>query len=66
VTTTTESVWSKCQGSAYNPIAGSCKTYNGVEFRDAPVAPAKVLEGPFWSAADFHAGTYWTTLKGEL
>jgi hypothetical protein len=66
VITTTESVWSRCRGSAYDPATDTCTAHNGVDFRDAPVAPARILEGPFWSAADFHGGSYWTTLDGNL
>jgi hypothetical protein len=66
VTTTTESVWPRCRGKAYNPLTGNCLTYNGVEFRDSPVAPSKLLAGPFWSASDFHAAKYWSTITGEL
>ena len=66
VITTTKSVRPKCRGLAYEPSTRSCTFYNGVDFASSSSSRARSLDGPFWSASDFHGGRFWTTIKGKL
>ncbi|ASC73523.1 hypothetical protein XM38_044900 [Halomicronema hongdechloris C2206] len=71
IITTTASVRPRCQGLPLSfgtllGIPGGCAWYNGLDFATSPAIGATTLEGPFWSVADFHAGTHWATITGRL
>ena len=68
VTTTTAAVRGRCSGRTPElvPIAGECRALDGFEFASSYLSYGVNLEGPFWSAEQFHAGTYWSELKGTL
>jgi hypothetical protein len=63
VTTTTKSVRPKCKKGT---ITGGCTAYDGLDFATSWTTGATSLDGPFWTASDFHAGKYWKTIKGKL
>jgi len=63
VITTTKSVRPKCKVAT---ATGGCTSYDGLDFATSFTASATSLDGPFWSAADFHAGKFWKTIKGKL
>jgi hypothetical protein len=63
IVTTTASVRPKCKVAA---SGGGCASYDGVDFATSPSPSATSLEGPFWSASDFHAGSHWSTIAGKL
>lgn len=71
ITTTTASVRPRCQGLANTlgnllGIPGGCAWYNGLDFAASHLIGAATLEGPFWTVADFHAGSHWDTINGRL
>ncbi len=71
IITTTRSVRPRCQGLPFRlgslfGIPGGCLWYNGVDFATSPNIGATTLEGPFWSVAAFHAGSFWETVDGKL
>jgi hypothetical protein len=68
VTTTTAAVRGRCSGRTPEvvPIAGECRALDGFEFASSYLSYGVSLDGPFWSADQFHAGTYWSVLKGTL
>ena len=63
VITTTKSVRPKCKTAT---ATGGCTSYDGLDFATSWTVGATSLDGPFWSAADFHAGKFWKTIKGKL
>jgi hypothetical protein len=65
ITTTTKSVRPKCTAPLMTP-AGGCLSYDGVDFATSFTVGATSLDGPFWSAAAFHAGRFWKTIRGRL
>ena len=66
IVTTTRSVRPKCSSSLRNPTTGACNSYDGLDFAASPSATAAMLEGPFFTTADFHAGSFWATINGKL
>jgi hypothetical protein len=63
-TTTTKSVRPKCSAPLF--IGGVCRSYDGLDFAASPAIGAAMLDGPFWTAAAFHSGKFWKTIKGKL
>ncbi len=68
IVTTTAAVQPKCTGTAVDisQTPPGCKSYQGVAFATSHLRTAAMIEGEFWSAADFHAGTHWVTIAGKL
>jgi hypothetical protein len=66
VVTTTKSVRPKCSAPRRHPVTGACLSYDGLDFASSWTTTATMLEGPFWTTADFHAGKYWKTIGGRL
>jgi len=66
VTTTTKSVRPKCSATLVNPVTGACNSFDGLDFAASPAIGAAMLDGPFWTVADFHGGKFWKTIKGTL
>jgi hypothetical protein len=71
IVTTTASVRPRCNGLALTlgrmlGVPDGCAWFNGLDFAASPSSAAAMLEGPFWSVADFHAGTHWATIPGRL
>lgn len=63
VITTTKPVRPKCKVAT---ATGGCTSYDGLEFATDFTLGGTTLDGPFWSAAAFHASKYWKTIKGKL
>jgi hypothetical protein len=63
IVTTTESVRPKCKVAT---SGGGCSSYDGVDFASSPSPSATSLDGPFWSASDFHAGRFWSAIASKL
>jgi hypothetical protein len=63
VITTTKSVRPKCRTAT---STGGCTAYDGLDFATSSSSHATSLDGPFWSASNFHSGKFWTTIKGKL
>jgi hypothetical protein len=68
IVTTLRSVQPRCRGIFvdHSVTPPGCFLYNGVAFTDSPARTAPPVGGPYWSAADFHAGAFWQTLNGRL
>jgi hypothetical protein len=66
IVTTTKSVRPKCSAPHRHPVTGDCLLYDGLDFATSWTTTATMLEGPFWTTAAFHAGTYWKTIAGKL
>ncbi|WBS03070.1 DUF4157 domain-containing protein [Pseudoduganella sp. SL102] len=64
VTTTTKSVRPKCSAPLF--VNGTCQSFDGLDFASSSQIGAPMLDGPFWTVAEFHAGKFWTTIKGAL
>jgi hypothetical protein len=64
VVTTTKSVRPKCSAPLFS--GGVCTAFDGLDFATSAAISAAMLDGPFWSAAAFHGGKYWKTIKGKL
>jgi len=64
VITTTKSVRPTCSSPLF--VGGVCRGFDGLDFAASFAIGAARLEGPFTSPADFHAGTFWRTIKGKL
>lgn len=45
---------------------GACNSFDGLDFAASPAIGAAMLDGPFWTVADFHGGKFWKTIKGTL
>jgi bacterioferritin-associated ferredoxin len=68
VTTTTASVRGRCIGitMASLPKAGECDELDSFDFAACFFVDCPLLEGPFGTVEDFHAGTYWSDIGGKL
>lgn len=68
VTATVAPVRGTCSGKTPEliAIAGRCRALDGFEFASSFLSHGVTLEGPFRSAAEFHAGTYWAEIAGKL
>lgn len=64
VITTTRSVRPTCTAPLL--VNGVCQSYDGLDFASSPARDAARLDGPFSTAADFHASIFWQTIKGKL
>jgi Domain of unknown function (DUF4157) len=63
VITTTKSVRPKCKTAT---ASGGCTSYDGLDFASSSSAGGTMLDGPFYSVGDFHAGRFWKTINGKL
>jgi hypothetical protein len=66
VTTTTATPIGSCSGKSpeYVAIGTDCKyKLDGLSFRTPGGIP---LEGPFWTASEFHGAGYWADVEGKL
>jgi len=68
VTTTTASVRGRCIGTtmASLPTGGECGELDSLDFAACFFVDCSLLEGPFATVEQFHAGTYWSDVKGKL
>lgn len=67
VTATTADVVPHCTGILvdHSQTPPGCHVYNGLAFHNGSAATSPLLEGPFFSTADFHAGSHWATVRGK-